>query len=102
MENFHQLKLEDAVYETRVTASFNKRKAYQPKNEKLVCSEIPGTVIEIFVMAGEKVQTGDQLLVLEAMKMNNLVVSHAAGCIKSVAVKPGDKLAKAAVMIEFV
>ena len=54
---------------------------------------MPGTIIQVHVKEGDDVVEGQELLVLEAMKMENPIVSSAAGKIKQVAVKVDDKVA---------
>lgn len=58
-----------------------------------ILSPMPGTIIQVHVKEGDDVVEGQELLVLEAMKMENPIVSSAAGKIKQVAVKVDDKVA---------
>ena len=51
---------------------------------------MPGTILDVKVNVGEKVDNGQVLLVLEAMKMENEIVSPVGGTISSVMVKKGD------------
>ena len=46
--------------------------------------------MKVFVKEGDKVNTGDNLLIYEAMKMENTLKSEKAGTIKSLSVKEGD------------
>lgn len=62
---------------------------------------IPGLILEINVTAGQEVQEGDNLLILEAMKMENTFHSPRAGVIKSIAVSKGDAVDKGQLLIEF-
>ncbi|NLA25020.1 MAG: acetyl-CoA carboxylase biotin carboxyl carrier protein subunit [Bacteroidales bacterium] len=100
MDKLHKIKLEDTVYETRITAKYAKRKAYQEKNEKLIYSVIPGQIVDVFVKSGDKIEIGMPILILEAMKMNNIVTSEQNAIVKEVKVKIGDKIAKGTVMLE--
>ena len=47
-------------------------------------------VVSVDVKEGDSVQEGDQLLTLEAMKMNTLVTSPQAGTVEKILVGPGD------------
>ena len=54
---------------------------------------LPGTVIEVFVKAGDVIETGQVVLVIEAMKMKNSIRSTRAGKITDVLVSPGQTVA---------
>lgn len=68
---------------------------------KSVMSPMPGAIISVSVKPGDSVEDGQELLVMEAMKMQNLIKSETTGKIKTVKVKPGDSIAVDEVMIEF-
>ena len=69
--------------------------------ESTVNAPMPGLVLEVFVSPGDEVGEGDQLLILEAMKMENVIKSPGAGQIKKVEVGKGESVEKGAVLIEF-
>lgn len=54
-----------------------------------VLAPMPGRVVKIFVDAGQTVERGDPLLVLEAMKMETHIVAEARGEVVKVCVTPG-------------
>lgn len=54
-----------------------------------VVPPMPGKVIDVRVRDGDRVRKGDVLLVLEAMKMRNDVLSPADGVVERVSVRPG-------------
>lgn len=62
---------------------------------------MPGMVLKILVAEGEEIKKGGNLLVLEAMKMENIIKSPADVIIKSIKVKPSDKVEKNQVMLVF-
>jgi propionyl-CoA carboxylase alpha chain len=62
---------------------------------------MPGLVVSIAVQAGQEVKTGDQLAIVEAMKMENVIRAERDATVKSVAVKAGDSLAVDATILEF-
>lgn len=62
---------------------------------------MPGLILEIHVTIGQDVKEDDSLLILEAMKMENVIKSPRDGIIKSVAVKQGETVDKNALIIEF-
>lgn len=62
---------------------------------------MPGLVLDIRVSAGDEVSEGDPLVVLEAMKMENILKSPVSTKIKSINVKKGDAIDKNAVLVTF-
>lgn len=64
-----------------------------------VKAPMPGLVLHVFVADGMEVKKGDNLFTLEAMKMENIIKSTADMVIKSVKIKPGDKVEKNQVLI---
>jgi biotin carboxyl carrier protein len=61
---------------------------------------LPGTIIQVLVKAGDKVTIGEKLLTMEAMKMENNVLSEKDGIIRIVNVKPGDTVLQNDVLVE--
>lgn len=62
---------------------------------------MPGLVLKVLVSEGDSVLKGDNLLILEAMKMENIIKSPADLTIRSIRVNSGDKVEKNAVMLVF-
>ncbi|HWW42796.1 acetyl-CoA carboxylase biotin carboxyl carrier protein subunit [Pedobacter sp.] len=62
---------------------------------------MPGLVLNVLVTEGQEVKKGDSLLVLEAMKMENIIKSSTDGIVKKIAVKHGEKVDKNAVLLQF-
>ena len=61
-----------------------------PAAGKPVVAPLPGTINEIKVKVGDKVNTGDTVVVLEAMKMQNNIDAETSGTITSINVNKGD------------
>jgi glutaconyl-CoA/methylmalonyl-CoA decarboxylase subunit gamma len=61
---------------------------------------LPGTIVQVLVKAGDKVSIGDKLLTMEAMKMENNVVSEKDGIVRVVNVKPGDTVQQNDTLVE--
>lgn len=59
-----------------------------------VLAPMPGLILDVLVNEGDYIHEGDKLLVLEAMKMENLLRAPGAGTIKSIKVSKGDKVDK--------
>jgi len=64
-----------------------------------VKAPLAGNIWNVLVEVGAKVEEEDELLVIEALKMENLVYAPCAGTIKEVRVKKGDKVEEDDVMI---
>lgn len=62
---------------------------------------LPGTVIEVFVKAGERIEAGQVVLVIEAMKMKNSIRSTYAGNIAEVLVAAGQTVAHKQALVRF-
>ncbi len=99
-EKFDTLCIGGTVYKTRLTKKFINRKNWEKPNEKMILAFIPGTITDIFVKEGQKVKAGAKLLILEAMKMKNVVTAPVSGTIKSVNVKIGVMVPKHELLIE--
>lgn len=50
---------------------------------------MPGTVLKVLVNKGDKVEVGQHLIILEAMKMENNINASASGTVTGIAVSPG-------------
>lgn len=68
---------------------------------KIVISPMPGAVVSVNIAAGQAVVDGQELLVIEAMKMQNIIRAEKEAKIKSVKVKKGQSVAVDEVLIEF-
>ncbi|QOI96468.1 MAG: biotin/lipoyl-binding protein [Flammeovirgaceae bacterium] len=62
---------------------------------------MPGLIVDLKVAVGDTVHTGDALLILEAMKMENVLKASGPATVKTVKVKKGDSVEKGQVLIEF-
>jgi propionyl-CoA carboxylase alpha chain len=68
---------------------------------KQVLCPMPGLVISIAVVEGQEVKNGEQLAIVEAMKMENVLRAERDATVKKIHVKPGESLAVDAVILEF-
>ena len=98
---YHSLEIAGTVYQTLLTKKYETRPPYQAPNVKMMYSPLPGTIIKVDVVKGDTIKAGQILLVFEAMKMLNTVKSKQSGVIKDIFVKPGDKISKNFLMLEF-
>ena len=72
-----------------------------PDLSKYLLCPMPGLLTALHVGEGERVEAGQALAVVEAMKMENILRAEKAGTVKKVEAKPGDSLAVDAVILEF-
>ena len=68
--------------------------------EREVRAPMPGLVLRVLVEPGQRIEEGQGLLVLEAMKMENELHAPAAGTVAAVHVKPGEAVGKSDLLIE--
>lgn len=64
-----------------------------------VKAPMPGLVLRVMVEGGQQIKKGDALVVLEAMKMENILKSPADAVVKKICVSKGDKVEKNQVMM---
>lgn len=57
-----------------------------------ISAPMPGNVIAVKVIAGDKVKKGQELVIVEAMKMHNPVLASAEGVVQEIYVKAGDPI----------
>ena len=66
----------------------------------VVAAPLPGRVIEIKVKVGDTIKEGQEVLILEAMKMENVITSDYAGKVKQILVETGENVPTDAPLIE--
>ena len=72
-----------------------------PDTSKLLMSPMPGLLLSVSVEEGQEVKAGEELAVIEAMKMENVLRASQDGTIKQVNAQPGDSLAVDQVILSF-
>jgi biotin carboxyl carrier protein len=99
-ENLKNLNIDSSLYKTRLSRKFLNRKPYKPANPKMIMSFIPGTVLDILVKKGQNVNKGDDLVILDAMKMQNIMKCNINGTIRKILIARGDKVSKGTILLE--
>ncbi|MBI4646228.1 MAG: acetyl-CoA carboxylase biotin carboxyl carrier protein subunit [Bacteroidia bacterium] len=92
--------IDDTKYKTLLTKKFEKRQPWKSPDKSKIITHVPGTIGKILVKEKEKIKPGQKLLVLESMKMKNIVETQDTGVIKRICVTPGQKVSKGEVLIE--
>jgi propionyl-CoA carboxylase alpha chain len=73
-----------------------------PDMSRYVLSPMPGLLVSVSVQAGQKVQAGERVAVIEAMKMENVLFALADGVVAKVLAKEGESLSVDQAIVEFV
>ena len=67
-----------------------------------ICAQIPGLVSQVFVKEGDCVKSNDKLFILEAMKMENEIISPIEGTIKKIYIDVGKSVNKDDIIMEII
>ena len=99
----HGLRIEALVISPRMSDLY-RLMPYKPPADmsRFVLSPMPGLLVEVCVNQGQKVQAGERVAVIEAMKMENVLFAAQDGVVKSVQATKGDSLSVDQVIVEFV
>ena len=85
---------DDAVMteQPKAGSSRNTADSAPPAEGKTMLAPMAGTILRILVKEGQTVKKGENLIVLEAMKMENEIVADKDGIIRSILVKANDSV----------
>ena len=72
-----------------------------PDLSRFVLSPMPGLLVDVAVTVGQKVQAGERVAVIEAMKMENVLFAAADGVVKKVVATKGESLTVDQMIVEF-
>ena len=72
-----------------------------PDMSRFVLSPMPGLLVNVAVTAGQKVQAGERVAVIEAMKMENILFAAHDGVVKKIMASQGESLSVDQVIVEF-
>ena len=72
-----------------------------PDMSRFVLSPMPGLLVNVAVAPGQKVQAGERVAVIEAMKMENILFAAHDGVVKKVMASQGESLTVDQVIVEF-
>ncbi|GAB4540500.1 MAG: acetyl-CoA carboxylase biotin carboxyl carrier protein subunit [Anaerolineae bacterium] len=95
----------DGLFEVKVQDERTRRLAglkrgpVAPVGEVLIKAPMPGVVVEVPVSEGQPVETGDIVVVLESMKMQNEFRSPRSGVVHNIRVKTGDRVDQDQIMV---
>jgi len=97
---YKTLNVEGVKYKTLFTAKYEARKPYKKKDLTRITAFIPGIISKVFVKKGAEVKAGSKLLILEAMKMKNLITSPLDGAVSMVNITEGKAVSKDEILVE--
>lgn len=106
-ERAYQVKVNNNTYNINILNDLDvliKQMGFEIGATKMVNdikAPMPGLILDIIAKVGQEVQEDDALLILEAMKMENVLTSPRDGVIKSISVTKGDAVDKNQLLIEF-
>lgn len=69
---------------------------------KKVVAPLPGTILKVLVKEGDVVKTGDTLVILEAMKMENTILAESSGTVQSIKVQPQANVLQGDLLMEII
>ena len=72
-----------------------------PDLSRVLLSPMPGLLVDVAVKAGQAIRAGEKLAVIEAMKMENILVAQQDGVVAKVTAEKGDSLSVDQVILEF-
>ena len=92
-----------ALVRTREAAEYAARipEKAPPDTSKFLMSPMPGLIVSIAVGRGDPVKAGQELLILEAMKMENVLRAERDGVVEEVRVTPGASVAADEILLAF-
>lgn len=106
--NFLKLKINHRIIEVRKKGELDDLIAALgmdvPKVKQLreLQAPMPGRIVNIAVAVGQELAVGDEIVSLEAMKMENVLKAEGVGIVKTILIAPNQVVEKGTVLIEFV
>lgn len=87
------------VKEQKVEQVPQKAESNTSSGAKIV-APMSGVILKVLVSPGQQINAGDKVVILEAMKMENEIMSEKSGVVKNILVKEGDNVDTGQVLIE--
>jgi biotin carboxyl carrier protein len=106
-ENYLKIKINQRVFEVKKKGELDDLISALgldvPKVRKLkeLLAPMPGRIVQVTVHVGQELNVGDELLSLEAMKMENVLKAEGIGVVKAILVESNQVVDKGTVLIEF-
>lgn len=106
-DNFLKIKINHRVFEVKKKGELDDLISALgldiPKVRKLkeLVAPMPGRIVQVAVQIGQELNIGDEILSLEAMKMENVLKAEGVGTVKAILVEGNQIVDKGTVLIEF-
>lgn len=106
-DNFLKIKINHRVFEVKKKGELDDLISAMgldvPKVRKLkeLLAPMPGRIVQVSIVVGQELNIGDEILSLEAMKMENVLKAEGVGKVKAIFVEGNQIVDKGAIMIEF-
>lgn len=94
-----QKRVEEKPVSRESTKSYEETSSYVSSAHAIV-APMSGVILKVLVSPGQKVEHGQKVVILEAMKMENDIVADRPGVVKSVKVKEGDNVDTGQILVE--
>lgn len=92
------------IFSIETPISYKRRKYLDRTKAKskmeVVCAPMPGKIVDVLVEPGAIVSEGEALIILEAMKMQNEIISPVSGIVKEVPVRQNETVNKEDILVE--
>jgi len=100
VETLSEIKVSDSSNGKKKAVEPDENSRPHPTHQGCVATAMPGTIVDIKVKIGDKVEAGDGVLVIEAMKMENEIQAPISGIVISIHVEKGDSVAPDETLVE--
>lgn len=90
----------DAVGDTPPAPALSPAAPPRPRGKGTIVSPLPGRVVAVSAQVGDRVQAGDEVCVIESMKMEQSIRCDQAGVVKAVFVRPGQTVQAGDALVE--
>ena len=105
-QNEYEILLNGVAYTFSVETPFslNRKRLLAGRQSEIfditIKSPMPGKILDVSIEVGQEINKGDTLVVLEAMKMQNVIVASQKGRVRRVCVSAGQTVSKDEILVE--
>jgi pyruvate carboxylase subunit B len=101
VETLHEVEVAKGKNSSKKLAQDNTKLVKpRPNHDGCITTAMPGTIIDVKVKIGDRVEAGDSVIVIEAMKMENEIQSTTSGIVVAIHVAKGDAVSPDETLLE--